>query len=271
MISPVVALRLRLLVLALGLALLAACSGVPAPGTARRTVTVSAASSLRTVMLEAGAKFRMARPGTDVRFNFGASNLLARQLREGAPVDLFISADERAMDEVQAGGRARSREPAAAGIEQAGRDRPGGSPLRAEEPRRPARGRHRADRAVRQRGPGRPLRARLACREGGALRDRGASREARGCPGHPGDGRVGECGRRVRLPHRRPRVDTGDRRVRGARGRGPQDPLLRGRAPGRPGAAGGAGAPGVPGDEAGPGAVRTGRVRAGRGGGGAGR
>ena len=95
-----------LLVLALGLALLAGCSGeVPAPGTARRTVTVSAASSLRTVMLEAGAKFRMARPGTDVRFNFGASNLLARQLREGAPVDLFISADERAMDEALASGR----------------------------------------------------------------------------------------------------------------------------------------------------------------------
>ena len=45
-----------------------------------------------------------ARTGGGVRFNFGASNVLARQVVNGAPVDVFISADEAQMDVVAAAG-----------------------------------------------------------------------------------------------------------------------------------------------------------------------
>src|SRR3981081_703412 len=45
-----------------------------------------------------------ARTGGTVRFNFGASNVLARQIVSGAPVDLFVSADEAQMDLVAAAG-----------------------------------------------------------------------------------------------------------------------------------------------------------------------
>ena len=60
-------------------------------------LTVSAAVSL-TDALEAIAKEYGASGGGPVRFNFAASNTLARQLVNGAPADLFISADEAQMD-----------------------------------------------------------------------------------------------------------------------------------------------------------------------------
>lgn len=59
-------------------------------------LTVSAAISL-TDALEAIAK-EYAAGGGPVRFNFAGSNTLARQLANGAPADLFISADVAQMD-----------------------------------------------------------------------------------------------------------------------------------------------------------------------------
>jgi molybdate transport system substrate-binding protein len=50
--------------------------------------------------LEAIAKEYEAGGGGPVRFNFAGSNTLARQLVNGAPADLFISADEAQMDVV---------------------------------------------------------------------------------------------------------------------------------------------------------------------------
>jgi molybdate transport system substrate-binding protein len=66
-------------------------------------LTVSAAVSLTEALEEAAAAYRAA-GGTPVVFNFGGSNTLARQIVNGAPVDVFISADETQMDVIEKAG-----------------------------------------------------------------------------------------------------------------------------------------------------------------------
>ncbi len=39
--------------------------------------------------------------GDKLQFNFGASNMLARQIEEGVPADVFVSADEAKMDALE--------------------------------------------------------------------------------------------------------------------------------------------------------------------------
>jgi molybdate transport system substrate-binding protein len=59
-------------------------------------LTVSAAISLTDALEDVGTAYR-ASGGGEVRFNFAGSNVLARQIVNGAPVDLFVSADEAQM------------------------------------------------------------------------------------------------------------------------------------------------------------------------------
>lgn len=66
-------------------------------------ITVSAAVSLTDALTAAQAEYATAGGGA-VRFNFAGSNVLARQIAAGAPVDLFISADEAQMDVVEKAG-----------------------------------------------------------------------------------------------------------------------------------------------------------------------
>jgi len=66
-------------------------------------LTVSAAISL-TDSLEAVARAYAAAGGDSVRFNFAGSNVLARQIVNGAPADVFISADEAQMDVAERAG-----------------------------------------------------------------------------------------------------------------------------------------------------------------------
>jgi len=90
------------------LALLAAACTMLAPhaeaqgrqGTGRQVV-VSAAVSLTEVLQELAPIYQM-RTGDRLVLNLGASNTLARQIRFGAGVDLFISADEAQMNAVAA-------------------------------------------------------------------------------------------------------------------------------------------------------------------------
>jgi len=60
-------------------------------------ITVFAAASLSESLQEIGVDYQKA-TGNKVSFNFGASSFLARQIEEGAPADLFFSADEAKMD-----------------------------------------------------------------------------------------------------------------------------------------------------------------------------
>jgi molybdate transport system substrate-binding protein len=64
---------------------------------------VSAAISLKSSFEEIGAIYEK-QTGVRVRFNLGASGLLQKQLEAGAPVDIFASAGEKQMDELQAKG-----------------------------------------------------------------------------------------------------------------------------------------------------------------------
>jgi molybdate transport system substrate-binding protein len=66
-------------------------------------VTVSAAISLTEVLGEVADAYRRA-GGGPVTFNFAGSNVLARQILNGAPVDLFVSADDTQMDVVERAG-----------------------------------------------------------------------------------------------------------------------------------------------------------------------
>ena len=66
-------------------------------------VLVFAAASLTDALKEIAASWEIA-GGESVVFNFAASSLLARQIREGAPADLFLSADEAQMDGLERAG-----------------------------------------------------------------------------------------------------------------------------------------------------------------------
>jgi len=72
------------------------CVSAAVPATAAE-VTVFAAASLTDALKEIGAAYEST-SGDKAVFNFGASSLLARQIQEGAPADLFFSADEAKMD-----------------------------------------------------------------------------------------------------------------------------------------------------------------------------
>jgi molybdate transport system substrate-binding protein len=64
-------------------------------------VTISAAISTKDTVEELGRGFSGSRPGVTLRYNFGSSGELQQQIEAGAPVDLFISAAERQMDELE--------------------------------------------------------------------------------------------------------------------------------------------------------------------------
>ncbi len=70
-----------------------------------RTLTVFAAASLTDAFEEIGAAFEESHPGVEVIFNFGSSSTLAAQLSEGAPADVFASANARQMQAAQDAGR----------------------------------------------------------------------------------------------------------------------------------------------------------------------
>lgn len=71
-------------------------------------LTVFAAASTTDAMKELAAAFT-AKSGETVRFNFASSGALARQIQNGAPADLFLSANSKWMDTLEAAGDIESR------------------------------------------------------------------------------------------------------------------------------------------------------------------
>lgn len=66
-------------------------------------VTVFAAASLSDALKEIAPVYTKI-TGDTLRFNFGASGALARQIQEGAPADVIVSADELRVDQLEKAG-----------------------------------------------------------------------------------------------------------------------------------------------------------------------
>ena len=70
--------------------------------TKKTELTISAAASLKEVMADLEKEFTKENPNISLTFNFGSSGSLKKQIEEGAPSDIFISAGEaqmKALDE----------------------------------------------------------------------------------------------------------------------------------------------------------------------------
>ena len=91
------------------LAALAAAAAVAPRVTASQPeeILVFAAASLSEALQEIGAAFEK-RTGGRVVFSFAGSGELARQIRAGAPADVFVSADRARMDQLEASGLVRA-------------------------------------------------------------------------------------------------------------------------------------------------------------------
>ena len=63
-------------------------------------LTLSVAISMKEAVEEVGRRFMAGRPGVVVRYNFGGSGELQKQIEAGAPIDVFVSAAARQMDEL---------------------------------------------------------------------------------------------------------------------------------------------------------------------------
>lgn len=89
---------------------LVACGGDDRAGDRTSgTITVSAAASLTESFEIIGADFEDAHPGMRVEFNFGSSGTLSTQILDGAPVDVFASADTSNMGSVEEAGEVVGR------------------------------------------------------------------------------------------------------------------------------------------------------------------
>lgn len=72
---------------------------------AKDELTVSAAASLTNAFNDIARDYEARHPGTHVNLNFAASDVLLKQIEQGAPADVFASADEATMDRAASAGR----------------------------------------------------------------------------------------------------------------------------------------------------------------------
>jgi molybdate transport system substrate-binding protein len=96
---------IRVLSLLAALVLVSACGSkaTPKPVAKPAELTVFAAASTTEVIAEAAKRYEQAH-ATHVTTSFGSSSTLAKQIKEGAGADVFVSADEDWMDDLAKAG-----------------------------------------------------------------------------------------------------------------------------------------------------------------------
>lgn len=96
----------RMLVVVTALAVLSACSSLTpsSPASKDARLMVLAAASLSDTYTALGASFESSRPGVTIAFSFEGSSTLVDQLKQGAPGDVFASADRATMDKAVGAG-----------------------------------------------------------------------------------------------------------------------------------------------------------------------
>lgn len=82
------------------LMLLATC----AVGAERKQMIVSVAASLKEAIQEGVKAYALVESGVEIVTTYGSSGSLCKQIEQGAPVDVFISASSNHMDALQKGG-----------------------------------------------------------------------------------------------------------------------------------------------------------------------
>ncbi len=68
------------------------------------SLLISAAASLQDILTELSPAFEKTHPHISVKYNFASSGSLQRQIEQGAPVDLFIAAAAKPIDDLESQG-----------------------------------------------------------------------------------------------------------------------------------------------------------------------
>ncbi|HCW54246.1 MAG TPA: molybdate ABC transporter substrate-binding protein [Clostridium sp.] len=98
--------KLTLLILVCTLCLsLISCNSTNTKNTQEKSeLTISAAASLKEAMADIETEFNSENPNIKLTFNFASSGSLQKQIEQGAPCDLFISAGQNQMDSLENAG-----------------------------------------------------------------------------------------------------------------------------------------------------------------------
>lgn len=65
---------------------------------AQAKITVFAAASMTNALTQVAEEYKQQHPQQEITFSFASSSTLARQITEGAPADIFVSADQKWMN-----------------------------------------------------------------------------------------------------------------------------------------------------------------------------
>lgn len=99
--------RNRWLPIVLGICLagsLMACGGQDNTGVEQTEIQVFIAASLNNVMAQLAERYQKIHPEVKINYNAGSSGTLLTQIQEGYECDIFFSAAQKQMDELEAGG-----------------------------------------------------------------------------------------------------------------------------------------------------------------------
>ena len=94
----------RLLAVFCTLMLISGCGSAEQPAAQNAKIIVFAAASLEKSFTDIGEQFKTENPGASVEFSFAGSSDLVTQLTQGAPADVFASADTKNMDKAAEAG-----------------------------------------------------------------------------------------------------------------------------------------------------------------------